>query len=278
LSKVSYLIIFVTVSALRNTDTAGKLLFMVILDSKKLARKVISELKQEVAQIKKPLRLAIVRVGGDAATDAFLRQKQKAGKELGIRVKIFKLPTDISRRVLRRQLSALVHSPKNTGLIIQLPLPAHLNTQYFLNSLLPEKDADVLSARALGQYLTGQSPIEPPVVGAVKALLKAGKISYQKKKILLVGAGRLVGRPLALWLLREDVGFRLATKNTPPSELKKLLQGADVIIKGTGEPETIKPELLKKGALLIDADQARGGIGPLTVAMLFKNLVILGKA
>lgn len=251
---------------------------MIVFDSKKLARGIVLELKQEMAQIKKPLRLAIVRIGKNAAADAFLRQKQKTGEELGIKVKIFEFPADISRRVLRRQLKILVHSQKNTGLVIQLPLPAHLNTRYFLNSIPPEKDVDLLAARSLGRYLTGLSRLEPPVVGAVRELFASQNIDYQKKKILLVGAGRLVGRPLALWLLKEDLGFSLATKATPAPQLKSLLQEADLVIKGTGESEPIKAGLIKKTARVIDADQPRGGIGPLTVAMLFKNLVILAKA
>lgn len=246
------------------------------IDSQKIAKKILQEIKKDRSVLGKRPRLAIVQVGkAGQATERFLAGKQKAGKALGIEVKLFKYSDKLSNTRLRRRLAALVHSNKNTGVILQLPLPEKFNTQYLLNSVPPPKDVEILSARALGRFLVGQSLIEPPMVGAIKAILQEHNLDYKTKNILLVGAGRLVGRPLALWLLREDVGFSVITENSPDPQ--SILADSDIVISGVGQAGFIKASQLKKGALLIDADQTKGGIGPIVVAQLFKNLVTLAQ-
>ena len=281
---------------------------MEIIDGKKIAEKLINELREEVKKLKKPLRLAIVQVGNDAVTSSYLERKKKTGEEVGINVRIFEYPLDITTDKLRKQLAVIIHENKNTGVIIQLPLPEQIGVQYILNAVTPEKDVDMLSSRALGNFITAKSHVLPPIAGAVKKIFEEYAVPYRDKRMVVVGAGRLVGRQIALWLMSEDVGFSLVTENT--QNTTEIIQEADIIISGVGKPGLITGNMVKNGAVVIDAGTSNGGpssasgqpallvgdtdfdsvskkasfitpvpggVGPLTVAMLFKNLIELSK-
>lgn len=272
--------------------------FMILLDGKKLAEKILDELKTEIAGMRKKPRLAVVAVGENPVVQKFMAQKKKAAETIGAGFKIYPFAEEISTNELRKRIADIAHEDKNTGVIIQLPLPRNINTQYILNSVMPEKDVDVLSAKALGNFVISRSKILPPVVGAVKALLEEYKIDYQEKNIAIVGAGNLVGKPLAMWFTNEKIGFCLIEINT--KEPEEITKKADILISGIGKPKYIKADWVKKGAVVIDAGTSEsagklvgdvdfdsvserasyitpvpGGVGPLTVAMLFKNLVAL---
>ena len=273
---------------------------MTLLDGKKIAERMLAELKEEIAAMKENLRLAVVVVGQDPVIDNFIAQKKKAGESVGVDVRVYPFPADITTNELRRRIAEIVHEKKNTGVIIQLPLPAHINRQYILNAIPPEKDPDVLSSRAVGNFAVGKSPVMPPVVGAIKILFQEYGIEYQGRKIVVLGAGALVGRPVALWLAGEHATFTLvgSEKHDP----KEFLADADIVIAGIGKQKFVTARMIKKGVVLIDAgtsesegriagdidadsvgDRAShlapvpGGVGPLTVAVLFKNLVTLSK-
>ena len=271
---------------------------MTLLDGKKIAERMLAELKEEIAAMKGTLRLAVVVVGQDPVVESFIGQKKKAGESVGIDVRIYPFPTDITTNELRRRIAEIVHEKKNTGVIIQLPLPAQVNRQYILNAIPPEKDPDVLSSHAVGNFTVGKSPVMPPVAGAIRILLREYGIEYRAKKIVVLGAGALVGRPVALWLAGEYATFTLVGSEAyDPTEL---LADADIVITGVGRPKFITGSMIKKGVVLIDAgtsesegklagdidadsvaDRAShlapvpGGVGPLTVAVLLKNLVTL---
>jgi methylenetetrahydrofolate dehydrogenase (NADP+)/methenyltetrahydrofolate cyclohydrolase len=273
---------------------------MVLLDGKKLSQKILEEVRQEIAALNLKLRLAAVVVGKDPLVEKFIQQKKKAAESVGIDVRIYPFETAITTNELRKRLAEIVHEEKNTGIIIQLPLPEHISTQYILNSVTPEKDVDVLSARAIGNFAVGKSPIMPPVAGAVKAFFEEYKIDYKSKYTVLVGAGNLVGRPAALWLFGEKVTFSVLRSTTEnPAEF---LRRADIIISGIGNPKFITGDMVKEGVVIMDAGTSEsegritgdvdfesvapkasyitpvpGGIGPVTVAILFKNLLTLAK-
>lgn len=273
---------------------------MTILDGKKIAERMLAEIKTEIAGMKKPARLAVVVAGKDPVVESFIAQKKKAAESVGIDVRVYPFPADIATNELRKRISEIVHEKKNTGVIIQLPLPPHINKQYILNAIPPEKDPDVLSARAIGNFAVGKSPVMPPVVGAIKKLFEEYRIDYRAKSVAIVGAGALVGRPVALWLLGEGVGFTLTTEHTPYPETA--LRQADIVISGIGKPRFITGDRIKKDAVVIDAGTSEsageivgdidadsvagkisafspvpGGVGPLTVAVLFKNLLTLAQ-
>lgn len=269
---------------------------MITLDGKKLSQKILDEVKAEVQKIVEKLRLAAVVIGKDPVVEKFVAQKKKTAESVGIDVRVYQFDVSITTNELRKRLSEIVHEEKNTGVIIQLPLPEHINAQYILNSVTPEKDVDVLSARMIGNFIIGKSPILPPVVGAIKAFLDEYKIDYKNKYVVVVGAGNLVGRPTAIWLLNEKVTFSVVRSGTEHPE--EFLQKADIIISGVGRPKFITGDMVKKGVIIIDAGTSEsegkiagdvdfdsvapkasyitpvpGGVGPVTVAVLLENLI-----
>ncbi|MFY9462862.1 MAG: tetrahydrofolate dehydrogenase/cyclohydrolase catalytic domain-containing protein, partial [Candidatus Sungiibacteriota bacterium] len=152
-------------------------LVMILMDGKAAAQKIFDVLKEQVAGMVKKPRLAVVVVGGDPVIASFISQKKKAADAIGAEVRIYPFPADITTNELRKRIAEIVHEKKNNAVIIQLPLPMHINKQYILNAIPPEKDADVLSARAIGNFATGKGVIMPPVAGAIKTLFEEYNIS-----------------------------------------------------------------------------------------------------
>lgn len=274
---------------------------MILLDGKKLSQKILAELAKKVAASKKEMRLAAVVVGKNSVINQFVAQKKKAAESVGIRVRIYPFDEAITTNKLRKRISEIVHEKKNTGVIVQLPLPKHLNKQYILDSIPPEKDVDVLSSSALGKFAAGKSRVLPPVAGAIKALFDEHGIDYRNKYAVIMGYGSLVGKPVALWLLNERVTVSIVGSRTKNPET--FLSKADIVISGIGKPKYFTGDLMKEGAVIIDAGTSEsegkvlgdvdfdsvktkasyltpvpGGVGPLTVAILLQNLVTLARA
>lgn len=274
---------------------------MILLDGKKISQKILEGLKQEIADMDKKLRLAVVVVGKNPVVEKYVAQKRKAAKAIGVDFRIYPFEETVTARELRERLAEIVHERKNTGVIIQLPLPVHIGRQHMLNAIIPQKDVDVLSARSIGGVAVGKHPIHSPVVGAIQTLFDEYHIGYQDKRIVILGAGALVGKPVCLWLLGQKIGYTLISGERTPSAVDILLQ-ADIIISGIGKPKFITRDKVKEGVIMIDAGTSEsegklvgdadmdslestcsfitpvpGGVGPLTVAMLFKNLVTLAK-
>lgn len=274
--------------------------FMVLLEGKKIADEILHEIKKITATLNNKPRLGIVVVGPNPVIEKFIEQKKRAADFAGIEMRTYNFSESVTTNELRKRLSEIVHEPKNSGVVIQLPLPAHINTQYILNGVIPQKDVDMLSAKSLGNFIVGKSKMLPPVVGAVQQIFDYYKIPFREKKIVIAGAGNLVGRPVAMWLLREHVTFTIIDKHSPNPD--EVLRGADVIISGMGAPrfitgDKVKPEVViidagtseSEGKLVGDADfgslqekasfltPVPGGIGPLTVAMLLKNTLTMTK-
>ena len=235
---------------------------MTILDGKKIAQKILNDLKKEIERKKLKLKLAVVLVGEDLDSKIFVKQKRKACELVGIDFELFQLSEQIQQIELAEKIKKIVKSDIS-GLVIQLPLPKHINTDKILNLVPKEKDAELIS----------------PVVCAISRLLEEYKISLKNKNIVLIGKGRLVGQPVADWLKKQGLNF---------SGLKDIKQ-ADVVISGVGRTNFIKGDMIKKGAVVIDVGRdidfetvskeagyltpTPGGVGPMTVACLLKNLV-----
>lgn len=274
--------------------------FMILLDGKKLAQKIIADLKKEVTGMKKFLRLAVVVVGDDPVVQKFILQKQKVAKEIGVDFRIYPFEKNISSSDLRTRVAEIVHEKKNTGVIVQLPLPLHIGKQHMLNAITSQKDVDVLSSRAIGNAVVGKNPIISPVAAAVKALFDEYGIQCAGKRIVIMGNGALVGKPIALWFLSERIGFSIVDEDTPNA--LDLIKDADILISGIGKPGFITGTMVKNAVVIVDAGTSEsggklagdvdfdsvsnkasfitpvpGGVGPVTVAMLFKNLVELAK-
>ena len=274
---------------------------MILLDGKKLSEKILNELKAKITDTKKALRLAVVVVGEDTATQKFIEQKKKTAEFLGVGIHIYPFEESVTTNALRKRIGEIVHEAKNTGVIVQLPLPVHINAQYILNAIPPEKDVDVLSARALGNFYVGRSVVLPPVVGAVKVFFDEYNIEYRNKYAVVVGVGKLVGKPVAARLINEGVALSVVNEYT--KDIGEFIRKADIIISGVGKPKLITSDMVKDGVIVIDAGVSEaegktvgdvdfdsvsvkasyitpvpGGVGPLTVAVLFKNLLNLAES
>ena len=273
---------------------------MVLLDGKKLAGRMLDAVKNDVGALSKKPRLAVVVVGEDPVIRSFIREKKKAADRVGIDVRIYPFPADITTSALRGRIARIVHEKENSAVIIQLPLPSHINRQYILDAIPPEKDADVLSSRAIGNFAAGKGLVMPPVVGAVMALLEAHEVDWHHKHVAILGAGMLVGLPLALWLTREHAHFTVIGADVERDADR--VRAADIVISGIGKPGIVTGEMIKEGATVIDAgtsesqgkvvgdvdtDSVRpkasflspvpGGVGPMTVAVLMRNVAALAQ-
>lgn len=262
---------------------------MTIIDGKNLAFEILKNLKKR----KMPsLSIAVVLVGRDPASMSFLKQKAEAAKFLGIDFEVFLFPKNIGAAELRGEISKLNRSKSIGGIIIQLPLPKHINRDLMLNAISPDKDVDALSEKA---------KVLAPTAEAVKIIFKKYKINFQNKKILIVGRGELVGGPIFNWLSKIAKKVEIVDE-TQKDILSLYTRRADIIITGVGKAKLINGVMIKRDAVLIDfgfekkADQifgdfdfqsakkkaklitpVPGGMGPMSVAMIFKNFLKLHK-
>ena len=271
-----------------------------ILNGKELSEKILAKLKEEVKKSKLKLRLAVIQVGENSVSQVFINQKKKACEKTGINFKLFKFPAKISVLEFKKEIEKIVKSKVTSGVIIQLPLPKKFLAEEFLNLIPEEKDVDVLSEKSLGKFYQGTLKILPPTVNGILYLLKSYKIGSIGKNVVIVGAGRLVGFPLATQLLKEKA--TLSVLNEWTRDAFSFTKKADILISGVGKPNLIKGNAVKKGGVVIDAGTSMkdgkligdvdfgsvskkashiapvpGGVGPLTVACLLENLVKLNK-
>ena len=271
---------------------------MNILNGKKLAEEILAGLKEKIAKKGLKLKLAVVQVGENAVSQIFINQKRKACEQVGIGFELFKFPAQIGVAELKQEINKIVKDPANSGIIIQLPLPKNFIPEEFLNLIPEEKDVDVLAEGSLGKFYQGTLRISPPSVNGILRLLKNYRIKLKGKNVVILGAGRLVGFPLAIQLLKEKATLSVLNEfsASAPSFIKK----ADILVSAVGKPNLIKEKMVEKGVIVIDAgstiERGRsvgdvdfknivkkasfitpvpGGVGPLTVACLLENLFIL---
>ena len=261
-----------------------------ILDGKKLSQEILSGLKEEAQDLK----LAVVLVGKESASMSFVFQKRKACQELGIDFELFEFDSKVTNSELTQKVRNIAKRQDISGLVIQLPLPEQIETQRILNLVPIEKDVDVLSEKNLTKFYQSSLDILPPTVSAIVELLKAYKIDIKDKELILIGAGRLVGKPLSVWLLNNKVTFSAVDRST--KDISIFTKRADILISSTGQPGLITGDMVKSDVVIIDCASLKGdidfesvstkasyiapvpgGIGPMTVAMLLSNLVKMNK-
>jgi len=268
-----------------------------ILDGKQVQKELIEELKKERENFDR-LRLVAFLIGEDKEKESFLKIKEKIAKELNVEFRIYKVEENISRKKLRKYISQIIKSDLVNGAIIQLPLPEKFKTQYFLNSIPPEKDVDCLSSRSLGKFYTDNWIIRPPAVEVVDYIKNKFKLGFENKLVCIVGYGKLTGKPLVHYFCTQKSAVIVVRKNTENKE--KFFKMADIIVSGVGEKNIINE--CKKNAILIDfgysfengkiygdinfeklKNRAKlitptpGGTGPILTAMIFKNLFKLAQ-
>ena len=268
----------------------------IIIDGKKIAQEILAELNAKDGAWRNKFFAAFL-VGNNKESESFLRQKAAYAAKAGIDFRIYELPESLSNDALRKKIGTVIKASRCGGGIVQLPIPEKFNDQAILNAIPKAKDPDCLSEQALGGFYTGRG-ILPPAVQALSRILDAAGVGLQNASVVVIGRGRLIGKPISLWLLDK-------TKHShsiffDPQQKSSQLMDADVIISGMGNPGMIRAEHIRDGAVLIDfgyasvegklrgdvdMDSCRtkasiitptpGGTGPVVVAELFRNFYLL---
>jgi len=277
------------------------------LDGKALAQQTQGELKQRIetlkAQVGRSPGLAVIMVGEDPASEVYVRNKKRACEKVGI----ISFGKHFSANITQTELEATIHElnedPEIDGILVQLPLPAHLDAPQVIYQITPDKDVDGLHPNNLGRLAREEPGIRSCTPAGVMRLLETYNISVTSKKVLVIGRSSLVGKPLGLMLLEANATVTIAHIYTPPEELKAFAQQADLLCVAVGKPDLITADMVKPGAVVIDIGINRiegedgkvrltgdvdypevakiashitpvpGGVGPMTVAILLENTV-----
>lgn len=262
-----------------------------IVDGKNIAEKIVQRLKS----LPKPEKFfGAAVVGDDPASLNFLKQKEKVAQSLGIEFRLYRLPKDITTDGLRAEIGRLAEPKTCGGFIVQLPLPEKINRHYALNAIPKEKDADCLSEAALGAFYTERGVILPPSVATVEEILKLEHRDLRDLKVVMVGAGFLIGKPVGFWL--QNKVSELVVLDASVKNIHSKLGDADIVVSGAGAANLFGAKDIKEDALVIDfgfsqkggkiagdfdpsgAEEKKihytktpGGTGPILVAELFEN-------
>ena len=244
--------------------------------------------------------LAAVLVGSDPAAMSFLKKKANIAKELGVDFRLFRFPETVSSEELRHEVARIATYEACGGIVVQLPLPDHIDKRSVMNDLPPEKDVDVLGERAALAARKGKQSVVPPPVGVIEVLLTETGFVLETARVAIIGLGFLVGKPVTAWM--EGRVKELHALDTE-SDLSTIAD-ADLVVSGTGSAGLLKPGALKSGAGVIDFGYAHvngrlvgdldaslpkdlerlsfytptpGGTGPILVAKLFENFFVLNQ-
>ena len=273
----------------------------VIMDGKALAARVKAEITVEVRKLSKQPGLGTILVGDDAGSKAYVDGKHTDCAQVGIKSIKINLPATAKSADILKAVEDLNQNSECSGFIVQLPLPNGVNTEEILLAIDPKKDADGLHPINLGMLVLGKNTLIPCTPKAILALLNEYKIKLAGMKVLIIGRGATVGRPLSILLSQKPINATVTLAHSATTNLLELLKEADVVVAALGSAHFIKPAMVKKGATLVDVGITRtpqgllgdidpavsdicsyfapmpGGVGPMTRAMLLSNLVELAK-
>ncbi|MFQ4142008.1 bifunctional methylenetetrahydrofolate dehydrogenase/methenyltetrahydrofolate cyclohydrolase FolD [Chlorogloeopsis sp. ULAP02] len=274
-----------------------------LLDGKALAAKIQQELAAEITQlqpqIERPPGLAVLMVGDNPASAAYVRGKERACAKVGIASFGKHFPTETTQAELEEAIHTLNQDERVDGILVQLPLPNHLDAVSLLHQIHPDKDADGLHPVNMGKLMRGESGLRSCTPAGVMRLLQEYEIPLRGKQATVLGRSILVGKPLALMLLEADATVTVAHSRS--QDLAAITKNADILIAAVGRPELISAQMVKPGAVVVDVGINRitdvggnsrlvgdvnfdsvagvaefltpvpGGVGPMTVAMLLQN-------
>jgi methylenetetrahydrofolate dehydrogenase (NADP+)/methenyltetrahydrofolate cyclohydrolase len=268
-----------------------------LIDGAALAKDVRARLHERVRQLPRRPGLAVIVVGNNPASAVYVRNKIRACEDVGLLSELIALPADIGEPALLEQIDRLNARADIDGILVQLPLPAHLPVQSTIDQVAAAKDVDGLHTHNLGALLTGLPAVTPCTPAAVMALLDAIDCPIRGREAVVIGASNVVGKPLALLLLQR--GATVTICNSKTSDLAAQTRRGDIVIAAAGRPGLVTGPMLKPGAVVIDVGINRlpdgklagdvdfasacaaasritpvpGGVGPMTVAMLVANTV-----
>lgn len=267
----------------------------VVMDGKALAAEIKQALRKRCAALSRPPRLAVVLVGDDPASAVYVRNKEQDCDQCGISCADHRLPADTSQQELLALVAELNRDKTVDGILVQLPLPAHLDAGQVLRAIDPEKDVDAFHSENVGRLHLGQPRYLPCTPAGIMALLKKYGIDPAGRHCVVVGRSNIVGKPLAALLLQADATVTVCHSRTP--DLHEQCLRADILVSAAGRRGLITADMVKEGAVVVDVAMNRapdgklcgdvdyaavaekadyitpvpGGVGPMTRAMLMEN-------
>ena len=272
---------------------------MIKIDGKAFSQTVLEKIREEHSQLKekygKPAGLAVVIVGNNPASQVYVKNKIKACENVGFYSENIELDENISEKELLQEINKLNKNDRINGILVQLPLPAHINELKIIDSISPEKDVDGFHVSNIGKMVIGdETGFLSCTPYGIMQLLEEYKIEIAGKDAVIIGRSNIVGKPMALMLIQKGATVQVCNSNT--KDLRKKLNEADIIIVAAGVPKLLKKEDVKEGAVVIDVGINRvdgkicgdvdyekvaektsyitpvpGGVGPMTIASLIKN-------
>jgi len=273
---------------------------MKLIDGKAISSEIKDELKYRVAQLKKEGKevcLAVIQVGQDPASSVYVGNKKKACEYIGINSLAYELKEDTTEVELLQLIDKLNKDNKVNGILVQLPLPSHINEDKVIKAISPSKDVDGFHPMSVGALSIGKQGFVSCTPAGVIELLKRSNIDIEGKECVVLGRSNIVGKPMSMLLLRENGTVTICHSRT--SDLKEVTKRADILVVAIGKPKFITKEYVKEGATVIDVGIHRnennklcgdvdfddvkdvvsaitpvtGGVRPMTIAMLMKNCV-----
>ena len=279
---------------------------MQLIDGKSLAKKVQATVTTEVAQLKQEMNivpgLAVILVGDDPASHAYVKMKAKACENVGFYSITHHMPDTISQDEIIATIEMMNNNPRIDGILVQLPLPKQIDTDKILEVIDPKKDVDGFHAYNVGRLVTGLDSFVPCTPLGVMKMFEEYEIELRGKDVCVVGASNIVGKPMASLLLNAEA--TVTTTHIYTKDLKAHTSKADIVVVGVGVAGLIKEDMVKEGAIVIDIGMNRiedgslvgdvdfpkvspkcsyitpvpGGVGPMTIAMLLSNTLKSAKA
>ncbi len=269
---------------------------MKIIDGKKIKKEILDELKEEVSKLKDKPNFVVIQVGNNEASNVYIKQKAKMAEYIGYGYTHMKLDEDITEEELLKKIDKLNKDKNIHGILVQMPLPDHIDTNKVQNAVIPEKDVDGLSDMNAGKLFHGKDALFSCTPYGVMELLKRYNIKLEGSHAVVVGRSNLVGKPMATMLTNAGATVTLCHSKT--KDLAKQTKKADILIVTVGKPKLITADMVRKGAVVIDVGINRladglcgdvdyenvskkcsyitpvpGGVGPMTVAMLGSNVL-----
>lgn len=271
-----------------------------IINGKEISAQIKEELKDKVKAMKEDgisVCLAVIQVGDDPASSVYVGNKKKACAYIGITSLSYELPEETTQEELLALIGELNKRKDVNGILVQLPVPAHIDKDAVIRAIAPEKDVDGFHPQSVGALCIGQEGFVSCTPAGIIQLLKRSGIEIAGKECVIIGRSNIVGKPMALLLLRENGTVTVTHSGT--KDLKKVTRRADILVAAVGKPKMITREYVKEGAVVIDVGIHRnennklcgdvdyddvapvcsaitpvpGGVGPMTIAMLMNNCV-----
>lgn len=271
-----------------------------LIDGKAIAAQIKEELKEQVAALKEQGRevsLAVIQVGEDKASSVYVNNKKKACEYIGIRSLSYHLPEEVSEEELLKLINTLNQDDAVNGILVQLPVPKHIDEDRVIKAINPKKDVDGFHPQSVGALSIGQPGFVSCTPAGIIELLKRSNVEITGKECVVVGRSNIVGKPMALLLLRENGTVTVCHSKT--ADLRAVTKRADILVVAIGKPQFIDETYVKEGAVVIDVGIHRdennrlcgdvnfdrvkdvaekitpvpGGVGPMTICMLMHNVV-----